>query len=393
MPPPHSHTVATPHGRWPPEDPRYDRAAGAWLGAAAAAHLMGAPPSVAAALTHPDSHDTGPARLAWLIATALRDVRTPGTLARDVAQVPERTWAHALRATVVEGAIPTRQTAVGERGPLSAAWRAALTTPVPPLDPARRIFPCSHLGDTAHAAHAAAGEEAALYAGALAGARWGASAVPLRVHRHLAGTVDPGPLVRRAVVLARGSAPWTWPEQHHHYEGEGTDNVRCPFSVAHPYDPEVVLANLSHMRGQDRADAVVSLCRIGTADVPARVPARDRVEVWLADTTGANPNLHFVLDQAARAVAALRREGKRVLLHCAAGQSRTPAVAAHYAAAACGGDAVRALRTIIPLVGGHLDTPELSRAVAALHGARLSDPARQLFPMGVPPRRIPTGPG
>ncbi|RNL81831.1 protein-tyrosine phosphatase family protein [Halostreptopolyspora alba] len=393
MPPRNSHTVTTPNGKWTPEDPRYDRAAGAWLGAAAMAHLVNAPPSMVAELAHPDSHGAAPARLAWLIDTALREVRTPATVTRDVTRPLERAWTRALRATVVEGRIPAPASEVGQDDPLSTAWRAVLATPVPSPDPAHRVFPCSHLVDTARAAHTAAGEEAAMYAGALAGARWGASAVPLRTHRQLADIVDPGPLVRRAVVRARGSAPWTWPEQHHHYEGEGEDSVRSPFSVAHPHDPKVVLANLSHMRGQDHADAVVSLCRIGTADIPTRVPARDRVEVWLADTDGANPNLHFVLDEAARTVAALRREGKRVLLHCAAGQSRTPAVAAHYTALAHGGDVVEALRTVIPVVGGHLDTPDLSRAVAALNGVRLAAPERELFPAGMPPRRAPASSG
>ena len=43
-------------------------------------------------------------------------------------------------------------------------------------------------------------------------------------------------------------------------------------------------------------------------------------------------NLDFVVHQAAETVARLRREGKRVLVHCAAGQSRTPTVSAVYGA-------------------------------------------------------------
>jgi ADP-ribosyl-[dinitrogen reductase] hydrolase len=52
----------------------------------------------------------------------------------------------------------------------------------------------------------------------------------------------------------------------------------------------------------------------------------------LADRCGAagNPNLEFVLDDAARTTAALRAEGKTVLLHCVEGRSRTPSVAARY---------------------------------------------------------------
>jgi len=45
-----------------------------------------------------------------------------------------------------------------------------------------------------------------------------------------------------------------------------------------------------------------------------------------------NPHLDFVLTDAAAAVAALRAEGKTVLLHCVQAQSRTPAVAALFGA-------------------------------------------------------------
>jgi ADP-ribosyl-[dinitrogen reductase] hydrolase len=44
-----------------------------------------------------------------------------------------------------------------------------------------------------------------------------------------------------------------------------------------------------------------------------------------------NPNLDFVLADAARTIAALRDEGHQVLVHCVAAQSRTPTVAAAYA--------------------------------------------------------------
>ena len=60
----------------------------------------------------------------------------------------------------------------------------------------------------------------------------------------------------------------------------------------------------------------------------------DHVEVWLIDDPrpDKNPNLDFVLADAAATVDALRKEGKAVLLHCVQAQSRTPAVAALYAA-------------------------------------------------------------
>ena len=70
---------------------------------------------------------------------------------------------------------------------------------------------------------------------------------------------------------------------------------------------------------------MVSLCRMGSADLDA-----EHVEFWLVDEDGANPNLAFVIDDAARTIQALRAEGKTVLLHCVEGRSRTPSVAARY---------------------------------------------------------------
>ena len=61
-------------------------------------------------------------------------------------------------------------------------------------------------------------------------------------------------------------------------------------------------------------DLVVSLCRMGTRDVPADV---ERVDVWLIDQVATisqdNPNLDFVIDDTARFVAAARDEGRTVL--------------------------------------------------------------------------------
>ncbi|WP_046468285.1 dual specificity protein phosphatase family protein [Allosalinactinospora lopnorensis] len=371
---------------WDDDDPRHDRAAGAWLGAAAVACIVGASAPVVKEIARPDGGGTGPALLSWLVVTALRHLDDPGGVAAAVGAGPHRSWALALRSTLAEGRVPAAGEGTPESGPEAVSRWAVECTPVPPLDPARGVFPCAQLVDAVRSAHAASGEEAAMYAGALAGARWGLSGIPLRAQRRLADTIDPGSLVRRAVVTARGSAASVWPEQPHHHL-KGSPCIRHPFGIEHPHDPGVTLGNLSYMRSASDIGAVVTLCRIGAQDPLTRLPGRDRIEVWLADTEGVNPNLHFVIDEAARAVAALRSEGKRVLLHCAAGQSRTPAVAAHYAVLSRGVDVVEALRTIIPAVGGHLDTPELSRATAALHGVELADPLRELFPGGPPQRR------
>ena len=59
--------------------------------------------------------------------------------------------------------------------------------------------------------------------------------------------------------------------------------------------------------------------------------ARESVQVWLIDEDG-NPNLDFVLEEAAAMVATLRAEGSTVFLHCTEGRSRTAAVATLYGA-------------------------------------------------------------
>ena len=78
-------------------------------------------------------------------------------------------------------------------------------------------------------------------------------------------------------------------------------------------------------------DAVVSLCCVSDDDLPAVV---EQIDVRLIDSTepGANPNLDFVLTDTVRLIEQLRDEGRTVLLHCLACQSRTPTLAALYGA-------------------------------------------------------------
>ena len=93
-------------------------------------------------------------------------------------------------------------------------------------------------------------------------------------------------------------------------------------------------------------DAVVSLCRLGPDQSPApRVAAADHVEVWLIDVEdrAENPHLEFVLHDTVRTIAELRAQGRTVLLHCVASESRTPTVAALYGAHVAGITAAHAL--------------------------------------------------
>lgn len=166
----------------------------------------------------------------------------------------------------------------------------------------------------------------AAIAGALLGARWGASAVPAAWRRMLHGW--PGltakDLISLAALTANGGRDdgQHWPSvPHFDYRRWDTDHG----PVHHPHDPGVSLG------GYDSAfngsyDAVISLCRMGSERLDA-----EHIEIWLIDKgPKSNPNLQFLLDDAARCVQALRAEGKTVLLHCVEGKSRTPSVAARY---------------------------------------------------------------
>ncbi|MGH4025730.1 MAG: ADP-ribosylglycohydrolase family protein [Pseudonocardiaceae bacterium] len=258
---------------------------------------------------------------------------------------------------------------------VQAAYAAVRTTPVPSDEPAEGSFPCLHLQHALTAARTANGPPdgtAAALSGALLGARWGASAVPFGWRRQLPGLTS-RELVRLAVLAARGGEPGPqgWPQCD-----------RMPYDVAaqpavpHPCDQGVLLGNVGNAGDTGCAghrDAVVSLCRRGRGEVPApSVEPGDHVEVRLQDRTdpAENPNLEFVIDDAARAVATLRDEGRRVLLHCVHGQSRTPTVAARYA-----------------VLRGMAVTDALADVVAVIPGARANITLRRaLHRLGTPRR-------
>ena len=171
----------------------------------------------------------------------------------------------------------------------------------------------------------------AAIAGALLGAAYGSSAFPAAWREILHGW--PGrrasDLVELALLTVRGGRPdrHGWPSgdrvDYRGWDGEGT-------LARHPHDDGVWLAAASELdRVPEDVTAVVSLCRVGKAQVPAGLR---HVEFRLLDTEADdNPNLEFVIDDAARTVQRWRDEGEVVLLHCVASQSRTPTVAARYA--------------------------------------------------------------
>jgi ADP-ribosylglycohydrolase len=166
----------------------------------------------------------------------------------------------------------------------------------------------------------------AAIAGALLGARWGASAVPARWRRVLHGWpgLASADLIRLAAMTANCGRDDDegWPSTPDlGYRNWATH--RGP--VAHPHDDGLFLGGYDSAF-EGRYDAVVSLCRMGSERLDA-----EHVEFWLIDEGPiGNPNLEFVLADAARTVRDLRAEGKTVLLHCVEGSSRTPSVAARY---------------------------------------------------------------
>lgn len=139
-------------------------------------------------------------------------------------------------------------------------------------------------------------------------------------------------LVRRAVLASTGerAADGTgWPASARlvpYYEHRFTPRGLV---VPLPRDPEVLVGDVAGLADVD-VDAVISLCRMGTDDVPDGI---EHQEVWLVDDDPtSNPNLAFVLGDVAATIGKLRDEGKRVFVHCVRAESRTPAASASYLA-------------------------------------------------------------
>lgn len=238
---------------------------------------------------------------------------------------------------------------------LQGAWSAITRTRVPeggqPGDHLRLALEAAVRGgrDT---------DTVAAIAGALLGARWGASAVPSAWRRVLHGW--PGlrgrDLIRLGVLTARRGRPDRagWPSAPV-VDYAGFDSSAL---ARHPLDEHVWLAGVGALDDLPAdVDAAVSLCRLGTSQAPAAgVGPENHVEVWLVDRSdpAENPNLDLVLADAVDAVAALRAEGRTVLLHCVQAQSRTPTVAALYGARLTGRSAAECLREVQrPLPGAH----------------------------------------
>jgi ADP-ribosyl-[dinitrogen reductase] hydrolase len=172
-----------------------------------------------------------------------------------------------------------------------------------------------------------------------------------RAGRDQAGQLAPADRNRRDPAVPdrrprRDRATTTWPTA-----------CRLPYAtsgdistlVRHPHDDGVWLGAVGSLDDLPaEIDAVVSLCRVGRSQVPDRIRPENRVAVWLVDEPDekANPNLMFVLGDTVDVIAALRAEGRTVLVHCVQAISRTPTVGALYAAMHCGIPIEQALREV-----------------------------------------------
>ncbi|MFC6600479.1 ADP-ribosylglycohydrolase family protein [Kitasatospora paranensis] len=265
---------------------------------------------------------------------------------------------------------------------LQAAWAAITQTPVPAADPASGSFVGQHLQlaleNAVRIGHDT--DTVAAIAGALLGARWGGSAVPLNWQRLIHGwpSQDASDLVGLAVLTVNkgrdDSKGWPRVERMPHPQIGGQ-----PFAVLHPDDPGLIIGNLAQttVAGPAPIDAVVSLCRVGSGPILTQTGV-EHIRVWLVDRAGANADTAFVVDQAARIVQQLRQEGKRVFLHCVAGRSRTPAVAARYSCLLSGKSPADALADVhTALEWWRLDhNRDMFEAVYRLAGHRPPSPTR-----------------
>lgn len=246
---------------------------------------------------------------------------------------------------------------------LQAAYAAVVQTPIP------EDQPCRHLGEALRNAVRIGNDTdtIAAIAGALLGARWGATAVPMAWKEMLHGwpgyqTTD---LVRLAVLGAnRGlSDEAGWPSAESLADYYAVNWPCTPIAVPLPEDPGVIIGNVAGLKTLDpMTDVVVSLCRMGRDDVPE---GTEHHEVFVIDAHNpeVNPNLDFVMDDVAESISRWRDAGRTVFLHCVRAESRTPAFAAAYLAKRFGIGGRRALQRVRKVLPDAMPKEAMSSAL------------------------------
>jgi protein-tyrosine phosphatase len=94
----------------------------------------------------------------------------------------------------------------------------------------------------------------------------------------------------------------------------------------------------------------------------------EQIDIRLIDKAepDANPNLDFVLTDTVRLIEQLRNEGRTVLLHCVACQSRTPTVAALYGARRQGMSGLLALEDVTEVLPDSWPNSDFRKAIKRL---------------------------
>lgn len=188
----------------------------------------------------------------------------------------------------------------------------------------------------------------AAIAGGLLGARWGVSAIPLRWRRQLHGWPDRvgQDLVQDSVAAVVGKP---WPKTFYGHLERGPEPVRLP------QDPGVWIGDVFALPTlPPEVGAVVSLCRVGSAEGPSNIPAENHLHVWLIDSDDPSDNQHlgFVAEDAVGQIRELRERGDSVFVHCVQAHSRTPFIAALYGARITGSPATEALDDVLAILPG-----------------------------------------
>jgi ADP-ribosyl-[dinitrogen reductase] hydrolase len=234
---------------------------------------------------------------------------------------------------------------------LQAALSALVHTEVPTEQPCRHlrlaIERAVRIGDDT--------DTVAAITGSLAGAWWGATAVPLEWRRALNGrtTYRDAPLnaadldrIARLAFASGAKDPTGWPSVASMLPYYQTHFPALP--LASKLDDWITVGNVHALPDQiSKVDVVVSLCRMGRVDVPEGV---EHHVIGLLDTDiDDNPNLKFMLTDTADFLAQCTGEKLRVFVHCVQAQNRTPAVAAAYIVRGRGIDPSKAIDQVAAL--------------------------------------------
>lgn len=245
---------------------------------------------------------------------------------------------------------------------LQAAWSAIAITAVPVDDPNTGVFRADHLRLALDAAVRCGNDTdtVAAIAGALLGAAYGASAVPLEWRMLVHGW--PGITAHDLVGLA------STVERHGKLDDFDFTYPNSPIDTVayHPYDKQVLLGGIGVLRRPSvHFDAVISLCRLADEDMRHTMP---HTEVRLIDRSepDENPHLDYVLLDTVRLVEQLRGQGHTVLVHCVGAYSRTPTIGALYGARLRHISVDTALRDIKAVLPGAHPNPAFRKALRRL---------------------------